>query len=303
MPEQPLVSVVIASRGNRPQMLGEAIDAVLAQTYPGPIECLIVFDQAEPDFSLASDDEHRRVLVLRNTERKPGLAGARNTGILAASGEFVAFCDDDDFWLPEKLARQVAGIGTAITSATGIVIDNRGTRIERVPDSSTFTLQNLFRNRLMEAHPSTVMMRRAPLLDFVGLVDEQIPGSFAEDYDFIIRAVEAGPVALVEEPLVVVRWGQSLFQRDWGTIISALDYMVDKHPGFQADRRAMARIYGQRGFANAARGETGAALQDAWRAFSRNPLEKRVPVTLLAASRIVPASRLIDLANQRGRGI
>lgn len=302
MVDQPLVSVVIATR-NRPEMLREAIAAVVGQTYAGPVECVIVFDQTEPDQDVVSTDPRRVVRVMGNTERKPGLAGARNTGILASEGEYVAFCDDDDIWLPAKLAKQVAGIGTALTSATGIVIDYGGHRAERIPAKDTFKLENLVRNRIMEAHPSSVMVRRSAILDRIGLVDEELPGSYAEDFDFIIRALQAGPVAIVEEALVVVRWGQSLFSRNWGTIVAAVDYLIDKHQVIRDDPKALARLYGRRGFANAASGEYREALQDAWQAIRRNPLEKRAYVTLLAASRIVPATKLLDMAHRRGRGI
>lgn len=300
---QPLVSVVIATRGNRPEMLGEAIDAVIAQTYEGPIECVIVFDQTEPDLALVSDDERRRVRVTTNSERKPGLAGGRNTGILAATGDYIAFCDDDDVWLPTKLAKQIAAMGDAITSATGIIIKYADSQVTRVPNAATFTVENLIRKRLMEAHPSSVLMRRDALLEKIGLVDEALPGSYAEDYDYIIRALQAGPISLVEEPLVEVRWGQSLFSRDWDTIIAAMDYMVEKHPGFRQDRQAMALIYGRRAFAHAAQGRTRQAWRDNWLAFKSWPLEKRIYVNLLAITRIVPASKVMDIAHRRGRGI
>jgi glycosyltransferase involved in cell wall biosynthesis len=302
MTDQPLVSVVIATR-NRPEMLREAIDAVVGQTYAGPIETLVVFDQVDPDPSIASEVVGRRVAVLSNAERTPGLAGARNTGILAATGEFVAFCDDDDYWLPEKLERQIAQIGSALTSVTGIIVEFGGTRTERVPDASDFTLKNLVRTRVMEAHPSTVLMRRDAILGPIGLVDEELPKSYAEDWDFIIRAIQAGSVSVVEEPLIVVRWGQSMFSRDWETIILAMDYMMSKHAAIRGDRRAVAHIYGRRGFANAALGRRGAAFHDAWRAAINWPLEKRVFVTVPVASGIISAPRVMEIAHRRGRGI
>ncbi|MFC7757307.1 glycosyltransferase family 2 protein [Catellatospora bangladeshensis] len=100
----PAVGVVIPTR-NRPELLRKALDAVRAQDYPGPLRVLVVFDQAEPDPSLAADGG-RPVLVVANA-RQAGLAGARNTGITALDTELVAFCDDDDVWHPAKLRRQV----------------------------------------------------------------------------------------------------------------------------------------------------------------------------------------------------
>lgn len=301
--ESPLVSVVIATRGNRPEMLADALRAVVDQTYAGPIETIVVFDQTDPDQSLVSADEHRSVRVVGNTDRSPGLAGARNTGILAATGDLVAFCDDDDVWRPAKIERQVDTLGDALTSVTGVTIAYGDTQTDRIPRQATFTLENLVRERLMEAHPSSVLMRRGALVDRIGLVDEHIPGSFAEDYDFILRAAKAGPVAVVEEPLVIVRWGQSMFSRDWATIIDALDYLVAKHPEFEADRRALARIQGQRAFANAGLKKRRAALEDAWRAFRASPTEKRVYVTLPVTAGLISAERVLDIAHSRGRGI
>jgi len=298
----PLVSVIIATR-DRPEMLREAIAAVNDQTYAGPIECLVVFDQTEPDRTIESSAERRTVRMMVNDARSPGLAGARNTGILAAVGSLIAFCDDDDVWLPTKIERQVESLGEALTSVTGIIIDFGGERTERIPTQQGFTLENLVRHRLMEAHPSTVMMRRDALLERIGLVDEEIPGSFAEDFDYIIRATQAGPVAVVEEALVVVRWGQSMFSRDWATIIAAIDYLIAKHRVFRDDPKAMARLYGQRAFAQAALKNTRASLDDCWRAFRSSPVEKRTFVTIPVALRLVSAERLLDLGHRRGRGI
>ena len=103
----PSVGVVIPTR-NRPELVRKAIAAVRDQHYPGEVKVVVVYDQTEPDYLLASTDG-TQVLVLTNW-RTSGLAGARNTGILALDTEFVAFCDDDDQWRPDKLRRQVAAL-------------------------------------------------------------------------------------------------------------------------------------------------------------------------------------------------
>lgn len=299
---QPTVSVVIATR-NRPEMLRTAIAGVLDQTYPGPIECIVVFDRVEPDLSLEQEQPtDRRVRVVENT-RSGGLAGARNSGILLAAGEYVAFCDDDDVWHPTKIEKQVAAIGDAVTSVTGIIIDYGGETNERIPDRDTFTLANLVQKRLMEAHPSTVLLRRDALLDSVGLVDEEIPGSYGEDFDFIIRALQAGSVSVVEEALVTVHWGQSLFSRDWSTIISAIDYMIDKHAVIRQDKRALARLYGRRAFASAAMDRRRESFRNCLRTVRLSPKEKRAYVTMPVILGLVSAERLMDLAHRRGHGI
>lgn len=297
----PTVSVVIATR-NRPDMLRVAIAAVMDQTYEGSIDCVVVFDQTDPDLSLARDDDRRTVRVLTNV-RTPGLAGARNTGIHAATGELVAFCDDDDYWRPEKLARQVDTMGDALTSVTGVVIDYGGRQSERIPTKESLGLDQLVRDRVMAAHPSTVVMCRQAILDKIGLVDEELPGSYAEDFDFLLRAVQVGAVSVVEEPLVLVQWGQSMFSRNWSTIVAAIDYLIDKHEVFRRDPKALARLYGRRAFALAAQGKTKEALHDAWRTFRLSPSEKRTYVALPVALRVVSANRMLDLAHKRGYGI
>lgn len=297
----PTVSVVIATR-DRPEMLRAAIDAVMRQTYAGVIECVVVFDRTEPDESLGRADPDRRVVVTENA-RVGGLAGARNSGILSSTGDLVAFCDDDDVWFLEKVEKQVALMGSADTSVTGIVIDYGGRQVTRVPQKDTFTLKNLVETRLMEAHPSTVLMRRTALLEKIGLVDEVLPGSYGEDFDFILRAMQAGEVSVVEEALVTVRWGQSMFSRDWATIVAAIDYMIAKHEVLRKSRKGLARLYGRRAFACAAMGRRKEALGDCARVFRRKPTERRIYVTVPVALGLVSAERLLDLAHRRGRGI
>ena len=104
----PAVSVVVPTR-NRPELLPTTLAAIRGQDYPGSVDTLVVFDQSEPDRALEEQGERRGVRVLTNV-RTPGLAGARNSGILAADAELVAFCDDDDVWHPGKLRAQVAAL-------------------------------------------------------------------------------------------------------------------------------------------------------------------------------------------------
>lgn len=297
----PRVDVVIATR-NRPQLLRTALDAVLAQDYPGPIHVMIVFDQCPVDESLPSSRGNRVVEVTSN-HRSPGLAGARNSGIAAGVGEFVAFCDDDDVWLAGKVSKQIALLArsAAATAVTGIVVEYGDHAVPRVPTPRRMTVRELARRRVMEAHPSTVMVRRAALLD-IGLVDESIPGGYGEDYDWMLRAAAHAEVAVVGEPLVRVRWGQSQFSRDWTTIIAAIDHALATNPVFADDPRALARLRGRRAFALAALGSPD-ALPAARETLRTSPLERRAYLAAAVAWNLVSAERLLDLAHRHGRGI
>ncbi|WGX96056.1 glycosyltransferase family A protein [Nocardioides sp. L-11A] len=300
----PDVDVVIATH-DRPVLVREAIAAVVGQEYAGRIRCIVVFDRSTPDPALVrADAGDGRVVDVIGNHRSPGLAGARNSGVLEGDGELVAFCDDDDVWLPGKLDLQVRALreGGPPTCVTGIEVDYAGTTTIRVPTAAALELRSLARRRVMEAHPSTVVVRRPELLSTIGLVDEEIPGSYGEDFDWMLRAAGAGGFHVVPAPLVRVRWGGSQFSRQWATIVAAIDYGLAKHPVFHEDRRALARLLGRKSFALAALGRRD-ALRWAARTLRTSPREPRAYLAALVALRVVSAERLLDLAHRRGHGI
>jgi len=284
-------------------MLARAVRSVIGQSYPGEIECVIVFDRCSPvpvDIDLPPG---RQVRILTNT-RTPGAAGARNTGVAASDGAVVAFCDDDDTWDADKLRLQVERLDE---SAAGFV--SCGTRFhyaDRViarPAPSSVDLQQLVRSRHAELGLPTFVLYREALTE-IGLLDEQIPGSYGEDYDLLLRAARRAPIAAVPQPLVDVLWHQqSFFAQHWQTIADGLAYLLSKHPELAADPRGMARIEGQTAFAQAAMLHRAAACRSSLRALRGNPLERRPYLALAVAAGIIPASSIIRLANQRGRGI
>ena len=189
--------------------------------------------------------------------RTPGLAGARNSGVLAAEAELVAFCDDDDTWLPAKLTRQIAALNAAPTAemvCCGVEVEYAGTFHRRLLDQREVTLTDLLRDRLTELHPSTFVMRRKAVIDGFGLVEEEIPGSYAEDYEFLLRAARSHPVLNVPMVGVRVLWSQgSYFTGRWTTIREALTWLLDRYPEFASVPEGEARILGQIAFATAGR--------------------------------------------------
>src|SRR5258708_2486713 len=102
----PLVSVVIPTH-NRPEMLAEAITSVRAQTFTD-YEIIVVSNGESDDMRRAS----RKVATAHDGRyfalHQGNVSGARNFGVEHAKGEWIAFLDDDDLWLPNKLERQVA---------------------------------------------------------------------------------------------------------------------------------------------------------------------------------------------------
>ncbi len=299
------VSVVIATR-DRPEMLREAIDSVLNQCFGGDIEVVVVYDRSVLDNSLVFASDIRSVRVISNT-RSPGLAGARNSGIHAGTGEFVAFCDDDDYWQPGKLAAQMRRLDAdpALDFVTcGISVRYAGQSHDRPLGREVVTFAELLRDRHTELHPSTFLMRRSALLHGFGLMDENVPGGFGEDYEFLLRASRSHAISHVREPLTVVRWGgQSYFFRRWATMSEGLSWVLAKYPEFESSPAGSARLRGQIAFAHAAAKNRKVALQWAVSAMRRNPLEPRTPLAIAVAMGLLSPDLVMTQLHKRGRGI
>jgi GT2 family glycosyltransferase len=306
--DHPSVDVVIATRGDRPDMLEEAVRSVVSQDYPGSIVLIVVYDRDEvlPSPVELPESDHRAGRHVYNSSNH-GLAQARNRGVAEGSAELVAFLDDDDLWAPGKLTAQVqllAGQPQAPLVGTGIVIRGAdGRETPRPAPSAVVTHADLLRSRVTELHPSGFLIRRTAL-DRAGGVDEELPGAYSEDYDLVLRISAAGAdIAMVVEPLTVVRWtGGSYFFSRWETISKALRHLLAKHPDLAADRRGAARIWGQIAFAEAAAGHRRRALRALGEAVRCWPLERRVPVAALAVLG-VPANSIQAVLHRRGRGV
>jgi glycosyltransferase involved in cell wall biosynthesis len=279
----PPVSVIMPTRG-RPELVRESIAAVVGQTYPGEIDCIVVHDQEQPDQGLASLGTARHhVRVVANTHA-PGLPGARNTGLDLASGEFVATCDDDDLWHPDKLQAQITrlldepelllvGSGMRLLLPGNKTVDWHG-RTERV------SYELLLRNRVKELHSSTLVMRRDAVAR-IGRYDEQLPHGYAEDYDWVLRAARTGPIGIVTRPLADVRRDSGSWYQDGAeNKAAALEYMLAKHGDLTRSPRGHARILGQIAFARSSLGERGPALRYAVRGVVRWPMSPHPYVAL-----------------------
>ena len=298
----PSVGVVVPTH-DRPGPLRTALAAILAQDYPGQLRVVVVYDRAEPDERLA---DGVRVVVAVNT-RTPGLAGTRNTGIAMLDTDLVAFCDDDDEWLPGKLRAQVEAMRArpdAEFASCAIVVDFAGAAHPRLAGRTEVTHADLLRSRMVMVHSSTYLARREALTDGIGLVDETIPGSQNEDWDLVLRAARRHPIVNVDEPLVRVVWGASShYARQWETKADSLHWMLEHHPEITGDRPGAARVYAQLSFAYACLRQRGDAYRWAWRALRSNWHERRVPFALALAAGIVPGEVVLRHLNARGHGI
>jgi len=236
----PTVSVVLPTY-DRPDKLRRAVATVAAQTYD-PVELVVVDDHSpEPAQDVLDDcdtDALADVRCIRHDENRGGNA-ARNTGIRAANGEFLAFLDDDDRWEPEKLARQVecfesAGerVGFVYTGARYVYDDGERVIVTDVRGDAT---EAILRGESI-AEFSAVMVR-ASVVERAGLPDERFPSW--QDHEWFLRLSLHCEFEVVPEPLTVRHWDHD------GRIGQNFEKRRDvSFPLFVEKHRDLAREYG-----------------------------------------------------------
>ena len=199
------VSVVITTF-NRAQLVEEAIRSVLSQRRVAPLEIIVVDDGSTDNTPRIAETFKGSVKYVFQDHR--GVSSARNRGIKLSSGEWIAFLDSDDLWLPDKLFRHwqfCIENPDILVSQTDEIWFRQGVRLNprkyhEKPDGYCF-------DRLLErclVSPSAVMINRS-VFSMVGVFDERLPA--CEDYDLWLRIGYRFPIGLVREKLVIKRGG------------------------------------------------------------------------------------------------
>jgi len=203
---KPSVSVIIPTY-NRGWTLRAAVDSVLAQTYRD-FEVIVVDDGSTDDTAEILQSYGSDIRVLR--QANAGVSAARNAGIRAAKGAFIAFLDSDDCWLPDKLGVQTGFFTShpeAVICQTEEIWIRNGKRVNP-KKVHTKPSGRIFKASLALClvSPSAVMLRKA-LFDEIGGFDVTLPA--CEDYDLWLRVSARYPVHLVEPPLIIKNGGHA----------------------------------------------------------------------------------------------
>jgi glycosyltransferase involved in cell wall biosynthesis len=252
-----LVSVIIPAL-NASATLGRALDSVAAQTYP-QWEAIVVDDGSDDDtVAFVERRGDPRCRVIRRATRG-GPSRARNDGIAAAQGEFIAFLDADDEWLPEKLARQGA-IFARDPAVSLVTCDMRSIYEDGSEGLSIFARQSpvegetAWKTLLASSFvgTSSVMTRRA-LLDQIGGFDPTL--AVGEDQDLFIRLAMRGKVAALPEKLAIYHYRRASYSAAYATEQAAhVLRMVRRHLDAAGERLSprerrsiLARRYGRLG--------------------------------------------------------
>jgi glycosyltransferase involved in cell wall biosynthesis len=203
--EGPLVTAVVTTF-DRPSMAKRAVQSVLAQTYE-LVEVVVVEDGSRNGIDRWLEEmKLQRVRYFRH-ERNRGLAATRNTGIKNARGDYIAFLDDDDEWLPEKLARQVnqlrrEGDSCGVVYCGALLLSEEGEVVGQNRPKLCGDIRSAIREKGLFTVPSSCVFRRAAL-DRVGGYDETLPSHI--DHDIWLQLAREGyACSFVDECLVKV---------------------------------------------------------------------------------------------------
>ncbi len=245
----PAVSVVIPTH-NRPELLRRALRSVLAQTFQD-FEIIVVDDGDHPADAegIVRSFSDARIRYVAQEKSHSGAPAARNRGAREARAALIAFLDDDDEWLSEKLSIQVAALKEhpeAAAAFTGVAIrDEAGKNIgDRWPREKG--LVNVFARTLL--HPyiwTSALMVRKTAFEAVGGFDEAFPKN--QEWDLTLRLAKRQPFFSIDALLTRINVqgdGAHLGGRgNLANIIQGHEMLLAKHAADYAGRpRARARI-------------------------------------------------------------
>ena len=207
----PLVSVIMNAYYSE-EFLAEAIASVVAQTYSNWEIILWENESSDGTREIAESFNDPRICYFYSPE-KVSLYESRMNAFKKARGEFVAFLDCDDLWMPEKLDSQLAVFAdpNCVVSCTDYIVMRKESG-----DKSVRTSMNRYNTyRVASASPyavasdyrvgmSSVMVRRATAQAVWPLIPPNY--SIIEDFDMVVRLVTAGALVPLTEPQMIYRW-------------------------------------------------------------------------------------------------
>lgn len=232
----PSVSVIIPTY-QRANLVSQAIESVLAQTYTD-YEIIVVIDGSTDNTKEVLAQFKDKITVIYQENK--GLSAARNTGIMATKGLYVAFLDDDDLWAPNKLEKQLACFESnpkiGLVYSDGFFFNEKSVLPDKwtsvYPPPPVWQFLALFARNVILA--STVVVPRE-CLEEVGLFDETLKS--CEDYDLWLRIIEKFPIYFLNEPLGYYRQTANSLQSNREqmlvTNLRVKEKALSRNPGLQ----------------------------------------------------------------------
>lgn len=227
-----LVSAIITTH-NRLDLLKRAVESVFSQTYRN-IELIVVDDHSiDGTYEYCQSQPFRYIYISPGESR--GGNYARNQGIRAAKGEYVAFLDDDDYWLPEKIEKQVKLLESKhcelVTCTRKDEIVKLDGTIQIVKNNYVPQNGDMSKKILFGVYTTTSLMlvKKQALLD-IGFFDEDL--KFWQEYELTIRLAQRTHFYCVNEDLAVYRvniYDSNRLTNKYNEWIKAVSYIFEKH--------------------------------------------------------------------------
>jgi glycosyltransferase involved in cell wall biosynthesis len=199
------ISIIIPTY-NYGRFLRDAIDSVLAQTYR-PMEIIVVDDGSTDDTPQILAEYGERIRVIHQDNR--GVGAARNTGIAAANGDYLAFLDSDDIMKPQLLEHEIArfiadpGLGLVHCAVELVDRDEKLLSLSRNGMEGWVATELLRLDREVITAPGSSIMVPKRVAEEIGGYDETLQPS--EDWDFCYRLAIRYRIGYVREPLLKYR--------------------------------------------------------------------------------------------------
>jgi len=298
--KDPLVSTIVPAF-NAERYLGLAIDSILDQTYSN-IEVLVVDNASTDTTAQVIKGYGDKVRYLREDTKGP--AAARNRGLQESKGEYIAFLDSDDLWLPDKTERQVRFLTEhpeyGIVYSQYEYIDENGELYDnkwgRVCTQTGWVFEDLLRHEL-QIGIGTMMIRRSSLEEAGNFNEKLIT---AEDTDLFIRLAKYSQFGHIAGPVARYRSHKESLTKQQGVprgTFKSLDYLVERYPELHPSKNSvMSYAYAVRHFARGRgafhKGDYQETRRQTLKAIKYRPLWLSVWPYLLGS--FVPA-KVIDL--------
>jgi len=273
----PKVSIIVPTY-NRAPLLEKAISSALNQTYTD-FE-LLVCDDGSTDYTptLVKGFKDKRIVSTRY-EKNKGVIGVRNDAILNSRGDYIAFLDDDDEWLPTKLEKQLHAFESGAVKAevvyTGAYYFDMklGRNVKSsIPKFRGNILSELLKNNFIIT--SSIVIKKH-CFDKVGLFDPEYRS--ASDFDMWIRIADDFEFDYVAEPLVKYTINEVSISTNYEAVIRGLERILTKHQNlFENDRKAYVNHLLKLGVAYCYNGETGKGRDILLKAIKLHPSDPRL---------------------------
>jgi glycosyltransferase involved in cell wall biosynthesis len=222
MADCPLVSVVVPTY-NRPDFLKKTVQSIAEQTYKN-IEIIIVSNGFNKNNQKVAQEFNDSRIIYADQENSGGPASPRNHGIKIAKGKYVAFCDDDDLWMPDKIEKQIKALEENLEYGLcySKMLRFDGQKEWANPgEEGPASLQSLLYINTVPI--SSVFMRKSLIDKFGGFSESNKVGS-SEDYEFLLRHAAETNFYFLDEYLIKYWCGDNRVTQNSPSVAYIINY-------------------------------------------------------------------------------